>query len=225
MAKARTHCIRCGECCIQSSPTLQVQDLRLIEEGAIARQDLYAIRKGEMVWDNVIAALVITQEEMIKIRERDDGGCIFYDDTDKACKIHEKRPAQCSAMDCWDSSRFMRVYKEPKLTRKDVVKNPALAGLMRAHEGKCSYEAMEGFVKRIETEGDNAVEAVIQMLRFDNHLRPYISQRLDLDLKEMNFIFGRPMTETIVMFGLKVERRPGGIFYLTTLPRKTGSKT
>jgi len=225
MVKARTHCIRCGECCIQSSPTLQVQDLCLIDEGAIARQNLYTIRKGELVWDNVIEALIITREEMIKIREREDGGCIYYNDADKACKIYEKRPAQCSAMACWDPARFMKVYQETKLTRKDAIKNPVIAGLVRAHESKCSYEAAEGHVKRVEMEGDKAVEAIIQILRFDDRLRPTISQKLDLDLKEMNFIFGRPMTDTIVMFGLKVEKRLDGSFYLTTLPQKTGGKT
>ena len=223
--KARTHCIRCGECCIQSSPTLQVQDLRLIEDGVLARQDLYAIRKGEMVWDNVIGTLIITREEMIKVREREEGGCIFYEDADKACKIHEKPPAQCSAMACWDPVRFMKVYRKPKLTRKDAIKNPALSGLVRVHESRCNYEGMERLVKRIEMDGDKAVEAIIQMLRFDNRLRPYISQKFDLGLQEMDFIFGRPMTDTIVMFGLKVERRPDGIFYLTTLPEKAGSKT
>jgi hypothetical protein len=33
------------------------------------------------------------------------------------------------------------------------------------------------------------------------------------------------MTDTIVMFGLKVEKKPDGSFYLTTLPKKTGGKT
>jgi hypothetical protein len=204
---------------------LQVQDLRLIEEGTVTRQNLYAIRKGELVWDNVIEALVIAPEEMIKIRERKGGGCIYYRDAGKACKIYENRPAQCSAMACWDPARFMEIYREPKLARKDAIKNPVLAGLMRAHESRCSYKTMEGHVKRIEMEGDKALEAIIQMLRFDNRLRPYLSQELDLDPKEMDFIFGRPMTDTIVMFGLKVESKPDGGFFLTTLPKKARSKT
>jgi len=202
-----------------------VQDLYLIDEGAIARQNLYTIRKGEVAWDNVIEALIVTREEMIKIREREQGGCIYYNAADKACEIYEKRPAQCSAMACWDPERFMNVYKEPKLTRQDAIKNPVIAGLVRAHEGKCSYEAAERHVKQVEMEGDKAIEALIQILRFDDRLRPYISQKLDLDLKEMNFIFGRSMTDTIVMFGLTVEKKPDGSFYLTTLPQKTGGKT
>jgi Fe-S-cluster containining protein len=220
----QTHCIRCGECCIQSSPTLQAKDLHFVEEGAIARQDLYTIRRGELVWDNVIEALVVTREEMIKIREKEEGGCIYYDAADKACKIYEERPAQCSAMACWEPARFMKVYREPKLARKDTIKDPILADLIETHESRCSYEAMEWHVKRIEMEGDKAVEAIIEILRFDNRVRPYISQKLNLDLKEMDFIFGRAMIDTVVMFGLKVEKTPDGSFYLTTLHGKTGTK-
>jgi Fe-S-cluster containining protein len=203
---------------------LQAQDLHLIEEGAIAGHNLYTIRRGELVRDNVIEALVITREEMIKIREKGEGGCIYYDAADKACNIYEKRPAQCSAMACWEPARFMEVYRQPKLARKDTIRDPVLARLIEMHEGRCSYEVMERHVKRIEMEGNKAVEAIIEILRFDDRLRPYISQKLNLDLKEMDFILGRPMIDTIVMFGLKVEKTPDGGFYLTTLPGKTGTK-
>ena len=224
MVKAQSHCIRCGECCIRSSPTLQEEDLHLIAEGAIARQDLYTIRKGELVWDNVMEALIVTREEMIKIREKEGGSCLYYNDADKACEIYEKRPAQCSAMACWDSTRFMKVFRAPKLARKDIIKDPVLAALMGAHESKCGYAAMERHVRHIELEGDKAVAEIIQILRFDNRLRPYLSQKLNVDPKEMDFIVGRPMTDTIVMFGLKVERESDGSFYLTALPRKSGGE-
>ena len=224
MVKTQTHCVRCGKCCIQSSPTLQAQDLHFLEGGAIARQTLYTIRRGELVWDNVLETPVVTREEMIKIRETGEGICIYYDAADKACKIYEKRPAQCSAMACWETALFLKVYRGPKLARKDTIKEPVLAGLVETHESRCSYKTMEGHVKRIEVEGDKAVEAIIDILRFDNQLRPYISQKLNLDLKEMDFFFGRPMIDTVVMFGLKVEKRQDGSFYLTKLPERTGNK-
>jgi hypothetical protein len=127
-------------------------------------------------------------------------------------------------MACWEPARFMEVYRQPKLARKDTIRDPVLARLIEMHEGRCSYEVMERHVKRIEMEGNKAVEAIIEILRFDDRLRPYISQKLNLDLKEMDFILGRPMIDTIVMFGLKVEKTPDGGFYLTTLPEKTGTK-
>jgi hypothetical protein len=192
----------------------------MVEEGTIARRNLYTIRKGEMVRDNVIEALVVAREEMIKIREQQERGCIYYDAAPKACTIYEERPAQCSAMACWEPARFMKVYQGPKLARRDAIKDPVLVGIIEAHESRCSYKAMEGHVRRIESEGDRAVECIIEILRFDHSLRPYISQKLGLDPKEMDFIFGRPMIDTIVMFGLKVEKKPDGCFYLTTLPGK-----
>jgi hypothetical protein len=53
-------------------------------------------------------------------------------------------------------------------------------------------------------------------LKFDYKIRLLISERLDIDSVEMDFILGRPFTETITMFGLKVTREPDGSFFLTT---------
>jgi Fe-S-cluster containining protein len=216
----RTHCIRCGECCIDSSPTLQAQDLSLVEAGVIAAKDLYTIRKGELAWDNVIEALTVAQEEILKVKEKQEGGCIFYDDAAKACTIYEKRPAQCSAMACWDIAEFMKVYEEAKLVREDVIKDRVLLGLMEAHEKRCSYKDLESHVKAVETEGEKAVEKIIEVLKFDFQMRPFLLQKLGLNPDEMDFLFGRPLADTIVMFGLKVIREPDGTFFLTTAESK-----
>ena len=49
----RTHCIRCGTCCTESSPTLHTQDVGLVTGGHLKLRDLYTIRRGELVWDPV----------------------------------------------------------------------------------------------------------------------------------------------------------------------------
>jgi Fe-S-cluster containining protein len=214
--KTRTHCIRCGECCTGSSPTLQADDLPLVEAGVIAAKDFYTIRKGELAWDNVKEALAIVQEEILKVKEKQEGGCIFYDDTAKACTIYEKRPAQCSAMACWDTAEFMKVYEQAKLAREDVIRDGILLGLIEAHEKRCSYEELQSHLKAVETEGERAVEKIIEVLKFDFHMRPFLLQKLRLDPDEMDFLFGRPLVDTIVMFGLKVIREPDGTFFLTT---------
>jgi Fe-S-cluster containining protein len=216
----RTHCIRCGECCLGSSPTLQAQDLSLVEAGDIAPKDLYTIRKGELVWDNVIEGLTIARQEVIKIKEKQEGRCIFYDHTAKACTIYEKRPAQCSAMACWDTPEFIKVYKEAKLMRENVIKDRVLLGLIEAHEKRCSYEELQKHVKAIETEGEKAVEKIIELLKLDFQMRPFLLQKLGLNPDEMDFLFGRPLADTIVMFGLKVIREPGGTFLLTIAESK-----
>ena len=213
---SRTHCIRCGECCLKSGPTLQADDLYQIEAGLLSKQDLYTIRAGELVLDNINNQLKLSETELIKIKERDAGkGCIHYDDDDKACRIYEHRPSQCSALFCWDEQAFMRVHEGPKLERKAIIQDTILLGLMEQHEKRCSYRVLENLVRQIETQGAQAVEELIALLRFDHELRPFVSEKMGMDFNEMDLIFGRPLTKTITMFGLKVVREPDGSFYLT----------
>ena len=219
METERDHCIRCGECCLRASPTLQVQDLSLIKNNFIKKGDLYTIRKGEIVHDNINDRLQTSPEELIKIRERgnEKGGCIFYDDEEKACTIYEKRPTQCSALKCWDTREFMRVYRAPKPKREDIIEDRVLLGMIQEHETRCNYSVIEKFVKQIKDEGETALAKILELLRFDYHLRPFVCEKLGLKLEEMDLFFGRPLVQTITMFGLKVIREPDGTFLLTTI--------
>jgi len=68
---------------------------------------------------------------------------------------------------------------------------------------------------QIPENGEKAVEKILELLKFDFHLRPFLARKFGLRVEGMDFFFGRPLTETIVMFGLKVERQPDGGFLLT----------
>ena len=167
--------------------------------------------------DNIADSLVITGEEMIKLREREGGCCVLYDAAEKACQIYEERPLQCSALKCWDPTEFMKVYERPKLQRRDVVEGTLLLDLITEHETRCSYERLEGYVKEIEVGGEKAVQKIIDLLNFDFELRPFISDKLQIAPAEMAFLFGRPLVDTIPMFGLKVSREADGTFFLSPL--------
>lgn len=219
MESARDHCIRCGECCIKSSPTLHIQDLPLIKSGFIKKSRLFTIRPGELVWDNINDELVASPHEMIKIRtmEGESKGCVFYDRAEKACTIYNERPVQCSVLKCWDTTDFIKTFKSPNLERKDIIQDGLLLGLIEKHEQRCSYLRLERHVQQIESMGDKAVEKIIDSLQFDFQLRPFISKKTGINPSEMDFIFGRPLIQTIIMFGLKVDREPDGSFFLTTI--------
>jgi hypothetical protein len=200
-----------------------VRDLALVSEGFIRMEHLYTIRKGELVRDNVHGGIVASDQEMIKVKEKRGGGgtCGFYAEEEKACVIYENRPAQCASLKCWNTAEFMALYQSPKLHRQDVIENGVLLGLIEEQEKRCSYAALCDHVSRISEEGDKAVNRILELLKFDFHLRPFVAQKLGLMIEEMEFFFGRPLTETIVMFGLKVERQPEGGFLLTST-RKIG---
>jgi len=214
----RTHCIRCGECCLGSSPTLQIADVSLVYDGFIERGNLYTIRFGELVRDNIRGELRVTDKEIIKIKEKEKNlGCIYYDEKAKACTIYEYRPIQCKALACWDESEFMRVYARPKVDRKDIIRDKIILGLMKEHDKRCSYSELDKCVRQIEQEGERAIGRILEALRFDQHIRTFTSKKLGISLSEMGFLFGRPLTQTITMFGLKVIKESDGSFFLTVL--------
>lgn len=214
----RDHCIRCGTCCRSASPTLQKEDIGLVFEGRIRLEDLYTIRVGELVLDNVTGGLRTTDTELIKVRERKTGaGCTYYHDGTKACQIYPHRPSQCVALKCWDPADFLDVFAGDKAARKDLVRDPDLLGLMERHEAECSYGALGREVEMILEDGEKAVERIIRILKFDHRIRPLVTQRLGIEPDELAFFLGRPLTETLVMFGLKVTREPDGSFFLTSL--------
>lgn len=216
--KTRDHCIRCGECCLASSPTLQMADVSLVYDGLIEKGNIYTIRAGELVRDNIQGELKVTDKEILKIREKENGkGCIYYDDDGNACTIYEYRPIQCRALACWDESEFIRVYARPKADRRDIINDRDLLRLMAGHDKKCGYMGLEKCVRQIEKEGEEAVKSILELLKFDYKIRLLISEKLDIDSAEMDFILGRPFTETINMFGLKVIREQDGSFFLTAI--------
>ena len=220
----RTHCIRCGACCIASSPTLQRKDVPLLKKGILKRKDLYTIRIGELVRDPVQEKLTIADKELIKIKENTDTGvCIFYNEEARACSIYAHRPLQCAALACWDTTLFEEAYNTPKAGRKDIVRNGILLGLMEAHDRRCSYAELEESVKRIEGEGEKAIQKTLELLKYDYHFRPFILNKMDIPPEEMDFLFGRPLTDTIHMFGLKVEKQGDGSFILTTLDSRSAT--
>lgn len=218
MERPRDHCIRCGECCLRSSPSLQITDAPLVYESVIKRSDLYSVRVGELVQDNIRDELKVTDTELIKVREKESvGGCIFYDDAEKKCTIYGHRPAQCKALTCWDESKFMRVYAKPKADRKEIIHDQTLLRLIDEHEKRCAYSLLDRYVKQIESSGEKAVEKILEILKFDHDIRYLIPEKLGVDSDEMGLILGRPLTKTIAMFGLKVVREPDGSFLLTLL--------
>jgi Fe-S-cluster containining protein len=196
-----------------------MQDLHLITNGTLQKRNLYAIRKGELVNDTINEGLRLAPGELIKVREKagEGAGCIYYDEAGRACTIYEQRPAQCSALKCWDTTEILRVYSGPKPGRNDIIKDSILLGVIEEHEKRCSYSTLEGYVRQIEVDGEKAVEKILEVLRFDHHLRPFMSEKLGLDPEETDLFFGRSLIETITMFGLKVTRESDGAFSLTTI--------
>jgi Fe-S-cluster containining protein len=213
----RTHCVRCGECCLAAGPTLQKTDLSLFFSCVIKKTQLYTIRKGELVQDNIHDTLKFSNQEFIKFKELEAGkGCILYDGAKNACTIYDERPSQCRAFACWDDGEFKAVFSGPKANREDIIRDPNLLRLISAHKKICDYQVISNYVKQIEQQGEKALKKVLKILQYDRDIRRLTHEKLSIDLRELNLLYGRPLTETISMFGLKVVPEEDGSFLLTT---------
>ena len=212
---SRTHCIRCGTCCMKGGPTLHEEDAILFAKGILKRSHVYTLRKSEVV-RNIEDTLVALEQEIIKIKGQGEAWtCLFYDDDQKACKIYNHRPLQCRALKCWDLRGFKEVMARRCLQRRDLIKSDdAILEIIGAHEQRCAYETLESAVRRLGgPDSEKAVENILALLQFDHYMRPFSTEKLRVDPEAMDFFFGRPLTTTIRMFGLCVKQE-GDTFLL-----------
>ena len=212
---SRTHCIRCGTCCMKGGPTLHEEDAILFSKGVLKRKHVYTLRKSEVV-RNIDDALMVLEQEIIKIKGQGEAwSCMFYDDDQRACGIYTHRPLECRALKCWDLRGFKKVMARPCLQRSDLIKpDDGILKIISAHDQRCAYETLESAVRGLEgPDPDKAVGSIVALLQYDHYIRPFLTEKLKVDPNAMDFFFGRPLTTTIRMFGLCVKQE-GDTFLL-----------
>ncbi|QTA86226.1 YkgJ family cysteine cluster protein [Desulfonema magnum] len=206
----RSECIRCGTCCKKGGPCFHHEDYIMIEKGIILLKHLYTIRKGEMAYENVRGGLVPVPSDIIKIKGRKDSwACMFFDEKENNCTIYENRPLECRVLKCWDTREIEQIYTENRLTRKDILSDiEGLWGLIQDHQSRCDYEKIGYLVKGLDGDKKNdAFENLLEIIQYDAHIRSLIVEKSGTDPQIMDFLLGRPLTETIKMFGVKVEKQ------------------
>lgn len=206
-----SECQCCGTCCQKGGPSLHHEDRSLIEQGIIPLKFLYTIRKGELARDNVRYHLLPVDSDIIKFRGRGpDWACVFLDEKTCRCTIYENRPMECRSLKCWDTREIERVYDKNRLTREDLLSGVAwLWELIGEHAIRCDYEMIGRFAAMLDgEESDTALEGMRAAFAYDAGLRSLCVQEGRIRADMTDFIFGRPLTETIRMFGLKVADTP-----------------
>ncbi len=201
-------CQRCGQCCLQGGPGLHVQDLPLVRDGLIRKENLLVLRRGEPAFDQPAGAYVLLEAEMLKIASKPgERGCVFYDGS--GCAIYAHRPVQCQTLFCRNSSALEDLYRTQRLTRADVLdKASALWELVREHEEHCSFARLKApaLSYRLTRAAEDA-EPLLRALRYDDALR----ESLHGLGPALEFAFGRPLRTTLGALGLAVFNGPSGI--------------
>ncbi|MEJ2109457.1 MAG: YkgJ family cysteine cluster protein [Acidobacteriota bacterium] len=213
----RPYCMRCGECCNRVSPSLHHEDLYLFDEGILRFSDVYTIRKGEPVLDNVKGKLDTLSQELIKIKEPlETRQCFYYDEPSKSCRIYEKRPLQCRTQECWSPDALEKLWSRDKLTRKDFFNNDEeLMGLIEIHNQRCSPEELDDAIKNYwESCKMSDLDPVVEMLSQDVIIRNFFVEKLGRDLEELDLILGRRLASVVEAYNLRVEQDESGTYHL-----------
>ena len=220
----RPYCIRCGTCCTKGSPTLLEEDIHLFVRDILKPEDVITLRKGEAAYSPDTGELAFTEEEMIKIREKDDSKtCLFYAEGDRECTIYDSRPLQCRNQECWNPEKYEEVGGSVRLSRKSILEpTGSLWEVIQHHEDRCSYADVSRAVAKLSATKGATVQEILDLLRFDHHVREFIAEKFQLVQDTMDFFFGRPLRETIRMYGLTVVEEPDGSFLLRPIDYETG---
>ncbi|MBN1656374.1 MAG: YkgJ family cysteine cluster protein [Deltaproteobacteria bacterium] len=205
-------CVRCGQCCRKSSPTLYLQDLELVRSEKIPLSNLVTLRKGEPVTSPFSQTPFYLPEECIKLREKPGATeCIFLDSATDLCLIYQSRPYQCQVQTCWDASGIKELTSQTMLTRNTLFAGlDTLVEIMNDHENRCHFEMLyELFETLKETQGES-VEELLDALAFEDHYRNFIAEKLNLPRDSLELFFGRSFSKLARLFGYRVEDRPDG---------------
>jgi Fe-S-cluster containining protein len=205
-------CTRCGTCCKKGGPSFHLQDKNLIEKGLIPLKYIYTIRKGERSFDNVKECFLPASSDILKLKgQRGSWTCVFFNETDHNCTIYEHRPIECKVLKCWDTEEIEKIYAKSRLTRKDLISSvEGLWELVESHQERCAYDMLKLFIDSLNTDKkDEALKGIKELVEYDIQIRELAIQKASLNPDLTDFLFGRPILETIKIYGLKIRKEEG----------------
>jgi len=221
-------CRQCGTCCRKGGPALHKDDAPLLKKGILQLQDLCTFRAGELVRDNSNQRIVPLPDEIVKIAapygaRPDDWTCRFLTG-DNRCFIHETAPAECKALFCDDPTALLSMHGEDRLDRKQILemlRAPQwLLDSVEAHEERCSYAGLTELASHLE-ENEAARRALVQVVEYDRAFRDIIMEKGKVQKEILDFLFGRPLLHTVLMYGIDSRVNPDGSITLVQTTKAT----
>ena len=181
----------------------------LIDKGVIPSRYLYTIREGELARDNVKGHLMPVDSDIIKIKGKKGGWmCVYFDEIHRKCTIYDDRPLECRALKCWDTRELEQCYADARLTRKDLVSEVnGLWELVEDHQARCDYEKIRQLIDDLTgVKPNHARRKLLEIIRYDAEIRNLVVAKGGLDADMLDFLFGRPLTQTLANYGIKIHQ-------------------
>ena len=220
VAASQEVCVRCGECCEKSSPTLLMTDLPLIHQEVLTWNEVYALPQGDLATSREGTPTAL-KEERLKVREVPGSRqCWFYQAAQQKCRIYEQRPEQCRRQQCWgeappepDSTDF--------LNRGHLFRQvPEIWDLIATHQERCDRMKVREALARLAQGEEEAGDLLFEALHFDHHLRQMLLQDWELNTAATEMLLGRSLTDFLRDLGFKATLTPEGVFRVEPLEAK-----
>ena len=99
-----------------------------------------------------------------------------------------------------------KIYAGRRLTRQDLVsKIEGLWDLIKDHQERCDYEKIQNLIRELEAgQSSRARRKLGEIIRYDTEIRKLVVSSAGIDPEMLDFLFGRPLTETLPNLGIKV---------------------
>lgn len=213
LEETREVCVRCGECCEKSSPTLLLEDLPLLTQEVLSWEEILTLPRGEQALSREEKPTFLA-EERLKIREiPGTRQCWFYLAATRSCRIYEHRPAQCRRQQCWQEPP--PPASEDFLNRSHLFSGvPEIWELISAHQERCDREKVRRAVAALQQGDEAAGESLFEALHFDHYLREMLTREWGLTPAATELLLGRPLTTFLSALGIRATLTPEGVFRL-----------
>ena len=97
------------------------------------------------------------------------------------------------------------------MTRKDLVSSvEGLWELVESHQARCSYDMLTRYVDALKKSNrEKPLKGILDLIEYDINIRELVVQKAGLDPELTDFLFGRPITETLRIYGIKIKKEEG----------------
>lgn len=219
-----TGCQRCGACCAEGGPGLHGEDAALfLGQDALPFSMLVAYRRGEPMRDQIKGIIAPLTGEMLKLKSAPGSrACLFYNARSRSCGLYERRPAECRALFCRDTSALAAMYDADRLTRADLLPTGhPLRDVLAEHDALTPPARIATEAEAFRAGGDagrDALKELTRMVLADRAFRDALASRAGIDFEYHEFFLGRDMTALLAAHGLALRDDARDGFRIQTDP-------
>ena len=95
-----------------------------------------------------------------------------------------------------------------------------LMDAVEAHEARCSYAGLIELASRLEEE-EEARKALVEVVEYDRAFRELVAEKGNVSKEMLDFLFGRPLMYTVIMFGIDARANADGSITLVQTTKAT----